>query len=170
MLALGIGLVSGGIVTAALAWILSGLFDWIPPVAASYVVVAAAVAVVLRDWHLLDIPLPQRHWQVPRSILDRAPPRAALGFGFELGLGFRTYLSASAPYLLLLGLMLLADPLHLYLLAGAAFGLGRFAMATGRYFGPAGATWGSLLNARAPLIRSATAAVAAASATALAFV
>ena len=91
MLALGVGMVGGGVVTAVLAWVFSGLLDWVPADAAAYLVVGAAVAVVLRDGGVLTIKLPQRHWQVPRSILDLAPPRAALGFGFQLGLGFRTY-------------------------------------------------------------------------------
>jgi hypothetical protein len=169
MLALGIGLVAGGMVTAAGAWILSGLLDWIPAAAAAYVVVGSALAVVLRDWGVLTVPLPQRHWQVPKSVLDQAPPRAALGFGFELGLGFRTYVSASAPYLLLIALMVLADPLYLYVLVGVGFGIGRFVTALGRYFGASGEVWGAVIAARGALIRSSTAVVAAASVTALAF-
>jgi hypothetical protein len=123
--------------------------------------------IVLRDFEVIRFPLPERRWQVPRSILHQAPNRAALGFGFELGLGFRTYVTASAPYLLLVALLLLAEPLPLFLLAGAAFGHGRFAMAAARYVGADGNPSGDLVTARAALVRGSSAVVAALGALAL---
>lgn len=169
MVALATGLVAGGLLSASLTWMLGGLVDWIPQTAASYIVGLVAVGVVLRDLRIVTIPLPERHWQVPKSVLDQAPPRAALGFGMELGLGFRTYVSASAPYLLLVALLLLAGPLPLYLLCGVAFGLGRFVMAAGRYVSGDSEVWSARIGLRASRIRSFSAVLAALSAMALGF-
>jgi hypothetical protein len=156
-----VGLIAGGVASALLAWVLSGLVDWIPPGAAAYIAASAAVVAVLRDLRIVSIPLPERRELVPRSILHQAPHRAALGFGVELGLGFRTFVSASAPYLLLIVLLLHAESLATFLLAGAGFALGRFAMPLTRYFSADGDAWDGLMDERAGVVRSATAIVAA---------
>jgi hypothetical protein len=162
MLGLVTGLITGGAVSGLLAWLISGLVAWVPATVGGYVVAFAAAAAVLRDWRLVRFPLPERRAQVPRSILDRPAPWAALGFGIELGLGFRTYVSASAPYLLLTVLVLHADDTWTYLLAGASFGLGRFAIALARYLTVDGDLWDELIERRATWIRTASAVVAAA--------
>lgn len=151
----------GGVTSAALLWVLSGLVDWIPRAAAPAVVGGVALGVVARDLGLVTFGLPQRKWQVPKTILEQAQTPAALGFGFELGLGFRTYITASAPYLLLICLLLMAEPLWIYLLVGAAFGLGRFLVAVARYLSPPSAAWDGFGAAHGPSIKACSAVVAA---------
>lgn len=167
LLGLAVGLISGGFATAVLLWVISGLASWAPPAVAASVVVGAAIAAILRDFGVLPIPLPERRQLVPKSVLTQAPPSAALVFGFELGLGFRTYVSASAPYLLLLALLVYAGPLPIYLASGAAFGLGRLAMPVTRYFAINGEEWDELIQIRARLIRATSALAAAFGATLL---
>jgi hypothetical protein len=169
MAALALGLVAGGALTGLIVWVTGGLLAWIPATAGPYLVGSVALAIVLRDLDVVRIPLPARERQVPRSILNLDSRRAAAGFGFELGLGFRTYVTASAPYLLIAVLIFVRAPLPLCVACGAAFGLGRLAMAVCRYLSTDGEAWNSLMDSRAGVLRRATALAAALGATALAF-
>lgn len=166
---LALGLAAGGVVTGLIVAVAGGLLSWVPATVGSYIVAAVALAVVLRDLDVVSIPLPARKWQVPRSILDLEPRRAAAGFGFQLGLGFRTYVTASSPYLLVVALIFLKAPLTLCLACGAAFGLGRLAIALGRYLSADGDDWESLADSRAGMLRRVTAVVAGLGATVLVF-
>ena len=156
-----LGLVLGGATTGLVVWTLSGLVSWVPPWPTFALVTVSALGVAARDIGIASFGLPQRRQLVPRSVLDLPPYEAAARFGFELGLGFRTYLSASAPYLLVVALALSEASPVLFIAAGGAFGLGRFALAAGRYFGDVGDGWGGLIDARADLIRSLCAGLAA---------
>ena len=49
-----------------------------------------------------------------------------LQFGFEMGLGVRTYLTSASPWVLAAGLVLLPAPSLLILAASLGFALGRF--------------------------------------------
>ncbi len=71
----------------------------------------------------------------PEVHLESPPLLGTLTFGFELGTGVRTYISASAPYLLALAI-LLATPLPTpsAIAAGAGFGIGRAAMIVFRFW------------------------------------
>lgn len=160
MTGLAIGLSAGGFASGLGVWVLSGLVAWLPATVAAGILAVAALCVLLRDLGGVTIPLPERRRLVPKSVLDQATPLAGLGFGVQLGLGFRTYVSASAPYLLVVALSLYAQSLPLFLAAGVAFGLGRFAMPLARYLSPDGEEWNRLLEARAGVIRTSTAALA----------
>lgn len=111
--------------TATVLWLLSGLATPVPEPARYAVVVAFAVLAVARDAGLLRLPLPQRSWQVPQDVLHRSPVRGALTFGAELGSGVRTYVSASAPYVLALALLIGGVGFGTALATGAGFGIGR---------------------------------------------
>jgi len=78
-----------------------------------------------RELGLVHFPLPQNARQIPEDVLRRRLRMGSLQFGFELGTGVRTYVSASSPYVLALGLLLSRQDPATTLLAGAAFGLGR---------------------------------------------
>lgn len=168
MTGLAVGLAGGGLAAGLLVWALSGLVAWVPVLAATCVLWVAALGVLVRDLGVVRIALPERRALVPKSILDQAPPLAAFGFGIQLGLGFRTYVSASAPYLLVIALSLYSQSLPLFLAAGVAFGLGRFAMPAGRYISSDGEEWNRALEARSVLIRKSSAVFAALAAVTLA--
>ncbi len=99
------------------------------------VVAAVGVIAVLRDAGVVTLRLPQNARQVPQSVFDTGLSSAALRFGFDLGTGLRTYLTATTPYLLAIGVLLLAhQPWWYALLAGVGFGLGRVVMPLARSF------------------------------------
>jgi hypothetical protein len=86
---------------------------------------AVAVVVVLNQTGLVAVRLPQNARQVPQTVYLRGPIRSNAQFGFEMGTGVRTLVTAMAPYLLLASLVLFPPGLMQVLAAGLAFGLTR---------------------------------------------
>ncbi|SNR92029.1 hypothetical protein [Actinomadura mexicana] len=119
------GLLLGGTLTATVIWLLSGLSAPLPPSARTAAVLAVAGLGVAREAGLVRVPLPQNARQIPQDILQVHLRRGALQFGFELGTGVRTYVSATAPYVLALGLVLVHEDPLTTVLTGTAFGAGR---------------------------------------------
>jgi hypothetical protein len=149
------GLVAGGVLTATALWLLSGLARPVPVALRYGVLVTVAALAVLRDAGLVRLPLPQSSRQIPREVLATGRPgRGALQFGFELGTGVRTYLSASAPYVVAAALLLAGPGPVAAVLAGAGFGAGRAATPLARHAAGAGAgqRWGRRLQAVLPVI------------------
>ncbi|GLZ13252.1 hypothetical protein Acsp04_34870 [Actinomadura sp. NBRC 104425] len=120
-----LGLVLGGTLSAAVLWLLSGLAAPVPPPARTAAIVAVAALGAARDLGLVRLRLPQNARQIPPEVLADRLRAGALRFGFELGTGVRTYVSATTPYVLALGLLLSRPGSAATLLAGAAFGAGR---------------------------------------------
>jgi hypothetical protein len=120
-----LGLVLGGTLSAAVIWLLSGLGAPLPSYGRTAAIVAVALLGLARELGLVRIPLPQNARQIPQDVLQRRLRLGTLQFGFELGTGVRTYVSASSPYVLALGLALSHQPALATLAVGAAFGLGR---------------------------------------------
>lgn len=121
------GTTGGALLTAALAWIVSGLGSLVHPEARIAALTAGAlVAGMARVGPLAyRIPLPENRRQIPIEVFNGGLARGALRFGFELGTGARTYVPAPAPYVLLLVLLLAWLPLGLAILVALGFGLGR---------------------------------------------
>lgn len=80
---------------------------------------------LLHETSVIRLRLPERREQVPRDRVRSATPRSAIVFGFELGLGFRTYVTATAPYVLLVAIFLVVPSLGLLISAAVGFALGR---------------------------------------------
>ena len=120
-----LGLVAGGVLSGLVLGLLSGLFAPLPAAARHLAVVALALVGLLREAGVVPLRLPQNTRQVPQDVLQRSLLRGALQFGVELGSGVRTYVSATAPYVLAAAVLLSALPLPVALLAGAGFGAGR---------------------------------------------
>ncbi|WP_433473229.1 hypothetical protein ACQPZP_30870 [Spirillospora sp. CA-142024] len=120
-----LGLLLGGTLGATVIWLLSGLSAPLPSPARTAAILAVAALGAAREFGLIRLPLPQNARQIPQEVLQTHLRRGALQFGFELGTGVRTYVSATAPYVLALALLLVHEDLPVTLLAGAAFGLGR---------------------------------------------
>ena len=121
------GTTGGALLTAALAWIVSGLGSLVRPDVRTAALAAGALVVGLARVGPLAyrIPLPENRRQIPTEVFNGGLVRGALRFGFELGTGARTYVPAPAPYVLLLVLLLAWLPLGLAVLVALGFGLGR---------------------------------------------
>ena len=118
--------VVGGCTTGAVLAVVGGILPLSPPVGAvvAGVVVLFCVALV-RDLGVVRFWLPENRRQVRQTVLRLRPVVGDLMFGFELGTGARTFVPATAPYLVALSVIVVADGLIPGLAAGAGFGLGR---------------------------------------------
>jgi hypothetical protein len=120
-----LGLLLGGTLSATVIWLLSGLSAPIPADDRIWAILGIALLGVLREAGLISIRLPQNARQIPQDVLQRRLLPGTLQFGFELGTGVRTFVSASAPYVLALGLLLSHQGFLATVVVGTAFGLGR---------------------------------------------
>jgi hypothetical protein len=148
--AFSVGCAAGGLVTATAIVLVSGLTGWIPVSMRVVMALVGAAILLARDLGILTFPLVESRRQIPREVFNRGPIRAGLHFGFELGTGVRTHVPSSAPYVVLVALVLLSPPVPAVLGAGAAFGLGR-AMLVWRWPKPSSAScdgWSALLHRR----------------------
>ncbi|MFI6650013.1 hypothetical protein ACIBI8_20665 [Streptomyces sp. NPDC050529] len=119
------GLLAGGVLSAGVLWLVSGLFTPLPVGVRQGLIVAVALLAALRDAGKLSLRLPQNARQIPQDVLRRHLARGALQFGFELGTGVRTYVSASAPYAMTVAVLLSGGSCAPALAAGLGFGVGR---------------------------------------------
>lgn len=156
------GLCCGGLLSGLLLGVAGGLLSPLPLAARQVAVLAVAALGLLRELGVVPIPLPQNTRQVPPDVLARNLFRGAGQFGFELGTGVRTYVSASTPYVLAAAVLLAAGP-PAAALAGLGFGAGRAATPLLRVASGAVADWDARLpgRLRAITLTAAAAAVAA---------
>lgn len=139
------GLLAGAVITAALLAVVNGLLSPLPRVfrygAFSILVVMAA----LRELGVEPIPFPQVRRQVPREVFEDGMLTGSVKFGFQLGLGFSTYVTASSAFVLAGGLALLPIGIAALPAAAVGFGAGRAAAAWLRYWSGRGETWDEAL-------------------------
>jgi hypothetical protein len=128
-----LGLLLGGTLTASVLWLLSGFAAPVPGPVRTGAILAVAALGVARQAGWVRIPLPQNARQIPQDVLRYRIRRGALQFGFELGTGVRTYVSASAPYVVAIGLLLAHQGPATTILTGTGFGVGRAVTAAVRY-------------------------------------
>ncbi|HET9381108.1 MAG TPA: hypothetical protein VFP69_09795 [Streptomyces sp.] len=129
-------------------WLFSGLFSPLPTGVRAGLIVAGALLAALRDTGRLTLRLPQNARQIPQEVLRRHLRRGALQFGFELGTGVRTYVSASAPYALAVAVLLSGAPCTAALATGLGFGAGRALTPALRRLSGDGEGWDDLLARR----------------------
>ncbi|MFD0560071.1 hypothetical protein FB566_4064 [Stackebrandtia endophytica] len=156
------GLLAGGACTATALWLVSGLATPIPAVVRHGVLVLAAVVFLARDAGWWRFPMPQNTRQVPQDVMQRHLIKGSLQFGFEMGTSVRTYVSASAPYVVGLALLLAGLDYWSALLVGLGFGLGRAATPLSRLTSTDGIDWDARLIGRLPVITVGTCLVLAA--------
>ncbi|MEV4665061.1 hypothetical protein AB0J85_24305 [Micromonospora echinofusca] len=142
------GLIAGGLLSGSVLWLLSGLSAPLPVPWRYAGIVAVAVLGLLREVGVVPIRLPQNARQVPQDVLQRSLRRGALQFGFEMGTGVRTYVSASAPYVLAVAVLLGGQRLHVAMLAGIGFGVGRAMTPLARRAAGTGDRWDADLRVR----------------------
>ena len=145
-------MIAGGLLGGVVLGALSGLSAPLPTSWRYSAIVAVALLGVLREAEVVTIPLPQNAWQVPQDVLRHSPRRGALRFGFELGTGVRTYVSATAPYVLAVAVFLGGQRLPVAALAGVGFGAGRAATPLIRRASGAVEGWDAELRARLRII------------------
>lgn len=100
---------------------------------------------ILRDLRVFTFALPEAQRQIPKHVLEKGWI-GAFQFGFALGTGVRTYLPSTAPYLLLLALILVGPSGLSFLAAGIGFGLGRSLTPLLRSRSSEGEEWDQLMN------------------------
>lgn len=148
----GAGAILGALTTALLAVLFSGLASPVPAVWATGVVAGFAVAAILRDLGVVSFWLPQNERQVPQEVFAFGRSRGAFQFGYEMGTGVRTYVTSTAPFVVLVGVVLLADGGLIALAAGFGFGLGRAVMPLARYLSEHRHAWDDRLKSQLPWI------------------
>jgi hypothetical protein len=119
------GSASGAIATLSVTWLVSQTLTWVPLFFALGLVATVSVAGALRDLSVLRFRLPENRRLIPKRVLEKGPGRGAYYFGFELGTGLRTFLTSSAPYVVLASVLLLHPPLLSTIAAAFGFALGR---------------------------------------------
>ena len=122
-----LGTSSGAVLTATIAWILSGFTEPLNDGLRAVLLGAGAVFIWMCKAGPLSkvISLPETRRQIPAHVFGGSLARGAYRFGFELGTGMRTYVPSAAPYVLLLAIVLARLTLAHALLVGLGFGLGR---------------------------------------------
>lgn len=151
------GLLAGGLCTGLVLGLASGLAAPVPPAWRYAAAAAVAVLGLLRELGVVRVPLPQNARQVPPDVLRRDLLRGSLQFGFELGTGVRTYVSAAAPYVLAAAVLLLGQHLPVAVLAGLGFGAGRAATPLLRQLSGSAEDWDGDLRGRLPVVKLAAA-------------
>lgn len=153
---LSAGLLLGGVLSASALWLASGLFSPLPEAVRHGALLAVALLCLLRDAGAVRFRLPQNARQIPQEVLQRHLLRGTLQFGFELGTGVRTYVTASAPYAVAVALLLHGGPWPA-LLVGVGFGAGRALTPVVRLASGAVTAWDDRLEHRARQLKLATA-------------
>lgn len=157
------GLLLGGASTGLLAVIVGSLVRPLVPIEMGTLLLAAGgVIIIVAEIAGYRLALPQNARQVPTWIIREGSRAGALQFGYEMGTGVRTYMTSSLPHAALLAVLVQASWWQ-GLVAGAAFGGGRAAMALTRYYHGDTDRWDHLLrlhSARARVLLAATAAAA----------
>jgi hypothetical protein len=141
-------LVLGGTLSATIIWLTSGLGRGLPPAWRIGLLGAFTIIAVLREFHILNVALPENARQIPQEVFAKGPLLGPFQFGFELGTGVRTFVTASLPYVLAAAVWLYATDYGIALLAGVSFGLGRAGMTAARYWSGATERWDERLERR----------------------
>lgn len=121
------GTVSGAVLTALVAWVLSGFTEPLSDgVRLALLGAGGAVLWAAKHGPLRGVlRLPEARRQIPAEVFGANLVRGSYRFGFELATGVRTYSPSAAPYVLLLTVLVTQPPLGIALLVGAGFGAGR---------------------------------------------
>ncbi|HXM55504.1 MAG TPA: hypothetical protein VOB72_08940 [Candidatus Dormibacteraeota bacterium] len=170
VLAFCLGLVAGGMVTAAALLVIGSLVRApLPQPARWAIAVAALAAMLLQERGVVRLRLPENRRLVPESVFRLGRHLGPLAFGVEMGTGARTYLPSALPYAAAAAVLLLAS-VPAALSAGAGFGLGRALMTTANLRYSADNRWDELWLRRPRQLASMMALAFAASLAAVAVV
>jgi hypothetical protein len=105
--------------------VVSTLYDDVPLSLTAALLLSATMLATLRDVGVLEFNLPENKRLIPRTVLKKSPGAASFHFGFEMGTGFRTYITASSPYVLALAILVAQPTIGVTLVGAVGFGVGR---------------------------------------------
>lgn len=108
--------------------------------------------VILVEARLLPQKWPAANRQVPSAVIGRGSVLGPAQFGFEMGTGARTFMPTPLPFIALTAATILFG-FAPALITGLAFGLGRAAMTTARYYSRRPAIWDARLDKHLRAIR-----------------
>jgi hypothetical protein len=89
-----------------------------------WIVSILALGYGLKEFGLIKLPMPQKHWQVPISWINKRPIFGSFAYGLAIGTGFLTYIPY-AGYYIWTALVLIIGSLKLGAFLGFMYGLGR---------------------------------------------
>ena len=144
---LAVGLLAGGVSSATVLWIMSGLFEPVPLAVRAALIAGVFLVALLHELGVTKVPFPQNRRQVARDIFDRNLRSAALQFGFELGTGARTYVPSTVPYVCAAFVLLGGVPFTAAVACGLGFGVGRALMPVLRAWGTSPVEWDEMFAA-----------------------
>jgi hypothetical protein len=144
--AFGLGTFAGGAVVMATMALVGVALTPVPEPVRTGTLLASALVLLVVELLTQGRVLPKVGEIIPSSRFRRGVGRGMLAFAFELGVGFRTLVPHSAPYVLIAVLLLLGKGLPWALFAAAGWALGRTASIV---------AW-MVLNARMPSMSDAT--------------
>ncbi|MDQ3404716.1 MAG: hypothetical protein M3548_15210 [Actinomycetota bacterium] len=129
-LAFRVGLLIGGVISAAVLLVAGSLLRVPLPEPVRWALIGMVlIAVLLKEMGVLRFTLPENRRLVPESVFRLGRLVGPLQFGVEMGTGARTYLPSGLPYVAAVSVLLTA-PISGALLVGIGFGLGRALMTT----------------------------------------
>jgi len=126
-----LGLLCGALAAAAGFLVIGSLVRAVPPAPMwPWLLAVFATAVVLREFGIVRLWLPENKRLVPEAVRRHGRFFGPLQFGFEMGTGMRTYLPSGLPYVLAMSIAVLASP-GAALAGGLGFAVGRSLMTLG---------------------------------------
>lgn len=101
---------AGGCLGWALGWL--GSLAALPESVVAWVLLAIALAYAVHELEIAALPRPQQHWQVPAGWRARFHPcLCSTLYGMLLGVGVLTHIEVSTFYLVVVGALVIGDPL-----------------------------------------------------------
>lgn len=149
-----LAILAGSLTTGLIVVVISGLFSTVPVEVRTTILSAIAVVCAAMDWGAF--PQFKRTLvgsrQVRQDIFSLGRLRGPAQFGYELGLGFRTTVTAMATYSVALGLLLLGPTLAETLVCASGFGVGRCLPVLGIVLGHGQTDWHRAFHSRSRTI------------------
>lgn len=119
-----LGMIVGGLVTAATLVTFSVVVSPAPETMRAGAVVVLACLSVGREVQIVRFSLPQRTVLIPSSRLEWPVPWGSFWFGLELGVGWRTRITTTVPYVLAIDVLLTGN-YSIAVVVASGWGLGR---------------------------------------------
>ena len=124
-LAFILGTALGGLSIGLSLFVLGGLLSGVPLSLRAAVFVAVSAFCALVELDLVQRELPQRKKMIPPDRFELGVRRGLAVFGFELGLGFRTYVPHVGPYLVASAALLVSPQIETVIILATGWALGR---------------------------------------------
>lgn len=120
-----LGVATGGLLTGTVLVAIGSLMWWLPSTLGIVAFVIVAIWLGAIETGTIKARLPQSHRMIQPTRFHQSTGSGFFLFGLELGLGFRTYIPRTGPYLLASATVLLVSSWQALLLLAFGWGLGR---------------------------------------------